>query len=86
LKGNFVHINDEAIEHIIENSLFDFDVWLGLGKEVERSHKPSVAPWESVKDQKTRNEKSTDGKNRDGDKKLIKTYSRSFEGDNFTIL
>ena len=85
MKGYPVHINDEAFEAIVENSLFDFNVWLRLCHESERGYKTTVTPWEGVEDQETRDEKGTDGKNSDRDIELIKTYSRRFEGGNFTI-
>jgi len=85
LDGDLVHIDDEAIEQIVENAFFDFKVWLGLSNEIEGGHKTSIAPRKPVENHKTRDEKSSDGKNRDRDKKLIKTDSRGFEGNNFAI-
>jgi hypothetical protein len=67
LKGYPVHINDEAFEAIVENSLFDFNVWLRLCHERERGYKTTVTPWEAVEDQETRDEEGTNGKDGDRD-------------------
>jgi hypothetical protein len=85
LDGNPVYINYEVFETVVENSLIDFKVRLGLSNDIKCGDKTSIAPGKPVEDQETREKKGTEGKKKNGDKNLIKTYSRCLEGDDFTI-
>ena len=85
LKRHPVHIDNQAAEGIIKNTFFDLNVRFGLDETIEGGLKAPVPPGESIEDQEACKEKSSEGKNGDGEKKLIQTDSGGLEGSNFAI-
>src|SRR4030043_2307425 len=71
LDGNFLDIDDQAVEQVIKNPFLDLNISLRLGDLIKGGSKPAVSPREPIKDTKRSEEVSSNGENGDRKKELI---------------
>jgi hypothetical protein len=63
LDGNFLDIDDKAVELVIENPFLDLNISLRLRDLIKGGSKPAVSPREPIEDTKRGEEASGNGEN-----------------------